>query len=181
MWEASSTSSWPFWATSWRTSEFPAQARTSALSTKNINCDIMSQLIFLFRHKFQVMTRMGFDGRRRGCVWSLALPNPDGRHTEYQLFHYGTVDIFRHMPNMFRRLSMRMRVEPCLAAVDNLHAPSSGLLPRSRGIPPRLHTVPLREYRCFQRRGPCGGGMEGCCSTCGRLACPNRRADSRKR
>ena len=46
MWEASSTSSWPFWATSWRTSEFPAQARTSALSTKNINCAIMAQLIF---------------------------------------------------------------------------------------------------------------------------------------
>ena len=43
------------------------------------------------------------------------IPNPDGRHTEYQLVHYGPVDIFRHMPNMFRRLSMRMRVEPCLA------------------------------------------------------------------
>ena len=37
---------------------------------------------FLFRHKFQVMTR------------THGIPNPDGRHTEYQLFHYGTVDIF---------------------------------------------------------------------------------------
>jgi beta-glucosidase/6-phospho-beta-glucosidase/beta-galactosidase len=62
----------------------------------------MSQLIFSFRHKFQVMTRMGFDGRRRGCAWGLAMPNPDGRHTEYQLRHYVAVDIFsphaEHVP-----------------------------------------------------------------------------------
>ena len=37
---------------------------------------------------------MGFDGRRRGCAWGLAMPNPDGRHTEYQLVHNGPVDIF---------------------------------------------------------------------------------------
>ena len=43
-------------------------------------------------------------------------------HTEYQLVHNGPVDIFRHMPNMFQRLSMRMRVEPCHAESKRSHA-----------------------------------------------------------
>lgn len=66
-----------------------------------------------------------------------------GCHTEYQLVHNGPVDIFRHMPNMFRRLSMRMRVEPCLAesgrkgppATSHVCTGAQGHFPREPGRP----------------------------------------------
>ena len=97
---------------------------------------------------------MGFDGRRRGCAWGLAMPNPDGRHTEYQLFHYGTVDIFRHMPNMFRRLSMRMRVEPCLAESGRKGPPAtSHVCTGAQGHFPREPDRPAEPGRDRNRSG----------------------------
>ena len=40
-------------------------------------------------------------------AWGLAMPNPYGRHTEYQLVHYGPVDIFsphaEHVPAFIGR------------------------------------------------------------------------------
>ena len=82
------------------------------------------------------MTRMGFDGRRRGCVWSLALPNPDGRHTEYQLFHYGTVDIFRHVPAFIDAdacgaMPCRIRTERTTGHQPRLHGSARALSART--------------------------------------------------
>ena len=82
------------------------------------------------------MTRMGFDGRRRGCVWSLAMPNPDGRHTEYQLFHYGTVDIFRHVPAFIDAdacgaMPCRIRTERTTGHQPRLHGSARALSART--------------------------------------------------
>ena len=85
---------------------------------------------------------MGFDGRRCGC------------HTEYQLVHYGPVDIFRHMPNMFRRLSMRMRVEPCLAESGRKGPPAtSHVCTGAQGHFPREPDRPAEPGRDRNRSG----------------------------
>ena len=85
---------------------------------------------------------MGFDGRRCGC------------HTEYQLVHNGPVDIFRHMPNMFRRLSMRMRVEPCLAESGRKGPPAtSHVCTGAQGHFPREPDRPAESGRDRNRSG----------------------------
>ena len=83
---------------------------------------------FLFRHKFQVMTR------------THGIPNPDGRHTEYQLFHYGTVDIFsphaEHVPAFIDAdacgaMPCRIRTERTTGHQPRLHGSARALSART--------------------------------------------------
>ena len=97
--------------------------RRSDMSDENINCDIMSQLIFFVPPQVP-----GHDAH--------GIPNPDGRHTEYQLFHYGTVDIFRHVPAFIDAdacgaMPCRIRTERTTGHQPRLHGSARALSART--------------------------------------------------